>query len=478
MVCAMARPFKHPKTGVYWFRRAVPEALRAVVGKREWKWTLGTKDAAEARHRHPIAASQCDALQRAAQLGIRPGAISLSSEQIIALGAEWLKRKLSETEGEEEHWVNVDGATDRAFSELEAADDNGTWIKFVQPETERLLKSEGLNIAPDTPSYDKLARTIFERHADLYAIWLRRAGGSADAVKAMQRETQALANAPKWVSPGDPTKTLEWALDGWLAERNPAAKTAYEWRRILMSFGIDRPIAEITPRDVVAFKDRWVGAGQKPNSIDKKLSALRTVLRWAKENHHIAADPTIGIGVVGLKADKQKKKRLSYTKDEARQLLLAARKRDPTHRWLTWLMAATGCRIQEVAQAYASDIKQAGRVWYLDVTDQGDGQTLKTPKARRIVPLHPKLIAEGILEYVKGLPNSSRLFPDITPDSLGNWGGNIDKTWNRWAKKIVPVKSAHCWRHALKTAARNAQTPEDVSDYLTGHVGGGDVNQH
>lgn len=28
MVLSMARPFKHPKTGVYWFRRAVPKDLR------------------------------------------------------------------------------------------------------------------------------------------------------------------------------------------------------------------------------------------------------------------------------------------------------------------------------------------------------------------------------------------------------------------------------------------------------------------
>jgi hypothetical protein len=49
MVLAMSRPVKHPKTGIYYFRKAVPEDLRALVGKREEKISLGTKNPAEAK---------------------------------------------------------------------------------------------------------------------------------------------------------------------------------------------------------------------------------------------------------------------------------------------------------------------------------------------------------------------------------------------------------------------------------------------
>lgn len=52
MVLAMARPFKHPKTGVYWFRKAVPKDLQEVLGEREEKRTLRTKDLAEAWTAH------------------------------------------------------------------------------------------------------------------------------------------------------------------------------------------------------------------------------------------------------------------------------------------------------------------------------------------------------------------------------------------------------------------------------------------
>ena len=35
MALAMSRPWKHPKTGVYWLRKRVPDALQRLVGKRE-----------------------------------------------------------------------------------------------------------------------------------------------------------------------------------------------------------------------------------------------------------------------------------------------------------------------------------------------------------------------------------------------------------------------------------------------------------
>jgi hypothetical protein len=49
MALSMSRPWKHPKTGVYWLRKRIPDDLRPILGKREEKRSLGTKDPAEAR---------------------------------------------------------------------------------------------------------------------------------------------------------------------------------------------------------------------------------------------------------------------------------------------------------------------------------------------------------------------------------------------------------------------------------------------
>lgn len=63
-VLSMTRPHKHPKTGVYWFRKAAPKDLRAALGKREEVRTLRTKDPAKAREAHASVAAEVEATGR------------------------------------------------------------------------------------------------------------------------------------------------------------------------------------------------------------------------------------------------------------------------------------------------------------------------------------------------------------------------------------------------------------------------------
>jgi hypothetical protein len=85
MVLVMSRPWKHPKTGVYYFRKAVPDALRAALGRAEKKQSLQTKDPAEARLRFSVVAAEVErewALLRAAPE-------DLTREQLHALAGRW-----------------------------------------------------------------------------------------------------------------------------------------------------------------------------------------------------------------------------------------------------------------------------------------------------------------------------------------------------------------------------------------------------
>ena len=52
MTLMSARPWKHPKTGVYWYRRRIPADLIDIVGRGEEKFSLRTKDPAEAKRLH------------------------------------------------------------------------------------------------------------------------------------------------------------------------------------------------------------------------------------------------------------------------------------------------------------------------------------------------------------------------------------------------------------------------------------------
>jgi hypothetical protein len=58
---AMSSPWKHPKTGIYQLRKAVPEDLRKLVGTREEKVTLNTRDPVEAKQRFAKALAELEA---------------------------------------------------------------------------------------------------------------------------------------------------------------------------------------------------------------------------------------------------------------------------------------------------------------------------------------------------------------------------------------------------------------------------------
>jgi hypothetical protein len=52
MTLPMTRPFKHPRTGIFWIRKRFPADLVPVLGRREVTRSLETRDPAEAKRRH------------------------------------------------------------------------------------------------------------------------------------------------------------------------------------------------------------------------------------------------------------------------------------------------------------------------------------------------------------------------------------------------------------------------------------------
>jgi hypothetical protein len=76
---------RHPKSGVYRFRRAVPPKLRkALGGKHEIKKSLGTKNVNEAKRKAMEYAAEVDRLFASVRSGVN---ITLADAEAIA--AAW-----------------------------------------------------------------------------------------------------------------------------------------------------------------------------------------------------------------------------------------------------------------------------------------------------------------------------------------------------------------------------------------------------
>ncbi|MDR9811916.1 tyrosine-type recombinase/integrase [Rhizobium hidalgonense] len=155
--------------------------------------------------------------------------------------------------------------------------------------------------------------------------------------------------------------------------------------------------------DAQRWKDSLVAEGLKKVSTTY-LATLNTLYRFGLSNGE-----TTGISVNpfdGVKAPQKATagtKRLSFTRAEVALILNAARKeRLPHLRWIPWLQAQTGARVAEVAQLWGSMVvtDDAGHPC-LHITVAPDGGSLKNEGSERTVPLHPEIIADGFLEFVK-----------------------------------------------------------------------------
>jgi integrase len=163
---------------------------------------------------------------------------------------------------------------------------------------------------------------------------------------------------------------------------------------------------------------------------------------------------------------------LPFTDEEAALILRAARGEEGVKRWVPWLLAFTGARLDEVCRAHTTDVRQDQRIWYLDINED-HGKRLKTADSIRKVPLHRALLEEGFLEYARSLPEGP-LFPDLQPDRFGSPGGVATKRLGRWIRALGitdPKKVPnHSWRHRFKDLCRGAGIEKAVNDALMGHA--------
>jgi integrase len=98
--------------------------------------------------------------------------------------------------------------------------------------------------------------------------------------------------------------------------------------------------------------------------------------------------------------------------------------------WLPLLGLFTGARLEELGQARVVDVKEAEGIHFLDISDAGEGKSVKTASSRRRVPIHPELERLGFLDYVEERKRAkdARLFPILKQNSYGRWTPN----WSKW----------------------------------------------
>ena len=221
---------------------------------------------------------------------------------------------------------------------------------------------------------------LMERYFDLF-LYLANWGTRRLSIRLPARliDVGALERfcPPEWTPPVNAPSAsrkgrerLSDMYEGWKKEQKPTDRLILErdiaLNRFYRMHG-DMEIAKITKGHIRQVKDRMVDGGLAATTINKQLSHVRAVLRFAVDNGYIDDNPGAGIGVRGAK--RQTKSRLPYSVDDLNLIFSG-----PVHRdgkrpqggggeaafWLPLIALYSGMRMEEIGQAYTTDLKQEG----------------------------------------------------------------------------------------------------------------------
>lgn len=525
----MTGPWKHPGSGIYWFRRATPKDIfdsREALGgfgiavTREVQLSLRTRERREAERQYGAIASEWQQRWDDWRAVLRNGPITLSHKQIANFAGSQAKAFVEENE-DNPHLAAapaklVAGILDNLRLRLGLPETN-TLHDLAQEllplglpdlllRVEALLAKEpegicryaldaikdGLATYREVLGEALVAKTAQDRGVTVSAETKRDLGKMlgkryGDAWQTLAEYRKGNYAEPEWmgqIPPDAPISkprakvTFQAIIDA-QAERRAAgegskpmpAKSIKKYSRIAEDFAHFRgsdDATTVTASEVEEWADTMIAAGEVSNrTIGDRLVNLGTIINWGKRqrSHREAMTSAEAIsGSIEMPSYQPKAPDEScYTVEEARKVLLAARKETvPEKRWLHWLCLYAGLRIGEALKLTKADFYQVEGKWFLRVTTAGR-RSLKTPHSERRIPVHPALIAEGLITWVQSAKDG-QLF-SLAPSSINRWVRSPRVGITR-----PTVSPNHGMRHLFKALCERDGINADVRKYLTGHA--------
>lgn len=274
--------------------------------------------------------------------------------------------------------------------------------------------------------------------------------------------------------------TLDEAFESWKIQKTRPDSTTKEWESTIVLFKEmhgDIPVVEITKAHIAKFRDSFLLKNNKAATVRKRLAGIKSILNMAVDYGKIDYNPALGINVARTPMDNL---RQEYELSDLKVIFscpIYTENYRPDHigeaaYWVPLIALCTGARLKEILQLTPKDIirDNATGIYFFDFHNRGEGNSLKTRVSLRQVPVHNKLLKLGLLDYLKGLNGSPKLFPKVTSsNSYSQW-------WARYTRRIgVWVENSkvfHSFRHTFISTARACGIPEDYRGILEGHSTG------
>jgi len=200
-------------------------------------------------------------------------------------------------------------------------------------------------------------------------------------------------------------------------------------------------------------------------TVEAVRKLLQGIFRYAIDSGYIEQSPARDLN---LKLDVSNTF-APYNKKEVTLMLSEIKNEKKSwQQWLPLLAAYTGARRAELVQLRKQDIKfdHDSNRHYILITDLAG--SVKTENSIRQVPIHPRILDAGFLEFVEA--SNDRLFSNIKPQAVTGWFARF-----RARLGIEPFddfgnkKVFHSFRHTFITLSRAAGNSLECVQQVVGH---------
>ncbi|MFZ7090503.1 DUF6538 domain-containing protein [Primorskyibacter sp. 2E233] len=498
------------RNGVYWLRVAVPRPLREAAKGRSIALSVGelaktlkvgervttslhTSDKAEARQRAAQVLEQAETFF-ATLRGQRP---ALTHKQVIAFAGQMMQEVIAEHDddpGRPDVWKDV-----LAIETRLGAGSVESWSLDATGTPRQLTREEAL-MARYAPAIarvesrhavyltdDDKARLVDAAHremVDAAKVNLRKAegdysdGGHRDRHPKLERPSAREKVHQKKEPLGHwsfaEVINREEARRSKGADAKPLSDAALRKYRLhcgrFAAFRGSDDVRTVTPREAQDWLDALADDPKLKVSNrvrGEHLNSVRAVIGYAIAESLGEIFPNGNpLAVVKKPAFKPKPKgSAALTFEEARTILLAARKDTRPHiRWMPWLMAYSGARVGEVGALAKDSFAELDGRWFYHIRGSA-----KTTDSIRIVPVHPALVEEGLMDFAKA-SGPGPLFTKSCKAVLLRW---IREDLKLTRKELAPN---HGWRHLFADFSRVWMNNDSMVRALAGRADPGSMS--
>ncbi|MEI6643954.1 MAG: phage integrase SAM-like domain-containing protein [Novosphingobium sp.] len=510
----------------YEVRVQVPQPLKAIVGKGELKKSLGS-DMRQVGKKHPgVLAGFLAQLEAARESGStdnhRPNHTRNrpTPEQVhAACYAHFLRMsrnmrgKVAYPTGDNPRTLPNRIAGFQSMIENQvSAHENGAW-SIMAGDAERLCDEYGWTLAPDDELFYDLCGLMIRARTQCYRNEVRQLQG----IRGPDPDADPMFG-PAPPVPSKPSMTLGDLVTKFTSARDVNWSTSTTknytiiFRVIEELCGKDTPLADIDTDFCIGvrkhllevpsnYQKRPATRGKtlmeaidiaareglpkiSPATVNSHLSKLGAIIRYGRDQGWIVGNPMAKIEVKDPVADEDK--RDPFKVHQLNAIFACepwssgpgAAVTRPSRYWAPLISLFSGARLTEICGQLVSEMIEEHGVRLFDFRHRPGVRDMKNDKSR-MVPVHPSLIKLGFWDYVEEARASGRelLFPDVSPNKLGNWGDPTSKWFTRLIDRLGLKGTAlcfHSFRHTFEDGLKEidfADTP--IGNVITGRVSPG-----